>query len=149
MGLKAAPQELNFPALYVEQPAEQLLYAHAIATGSRMGFVALVVLFGWMIAGLSSPLIPFQELPQLWTLPLHSYRELTGAPAGWAWLEMWRFGDVLPLVGILVLIGCPLPCLLMLWAEYLRQRDRVYVLLCVCEITVMLFAASGISIADR
>ena len=40
--------------------------------------------------------------------------------------------------------GCSLPCLLVLVPLYARAGDRVFVAICLAQVAVLLFAASGV-----
>lgn len=133
------------PALApVLQPVEQLRYARWLDRLSRTGLVLLVAsfvayAFGWLPAH-----VPVERLPEVWALPVGEYLQRTGAPTGWGWLELAAHGDVSGLVGIALLAGCSLPCLLALVPLYQRRGDKALAWLCVAEVAVVLLAASGL-----
>ena len=52
-------------------------------------------------------------------------------------------GIVAGLVGIVILAGCSLVCLLALVPLYLRRGDKAFAALCLAEVAVVLLAASG------
>lgn len=132
------------PSLPAPGPDEmQLLYAHLLDWGTRIGLALLVASFVVYASGLMPPQVPLQRLPDLWDQPLQRYLELSGAPNGWAWLGQLRHGDVLGLAGIAVLAGCSGACLLALLPLYRAGRDRIYVGLCLAQVAVLLVAASG------
>lgn len=58
-------------------------------------------------------------------------------------------GDIAGLVGIAVLAGCSVLCLLALVPMYLRRGDRAYAALCVAEAAVVVLAASGVLAAGH
>ena len=93
--------------------------------------------------GLAEPHVPLERLPELWRQPVGSYLAQTQAPQGWGWLALVQHGDVAGLVGIAILAGCSLLCLLALVPLYLRRGDRAFVALCLAEVAVVLLAASG------
>ncbi|MDP1650579.1 MAG: hypothetical protein Q8M01_20585 [Rubrivivax sp.] len=127
----------------VEQPVEQLLYARLLDWGTRIGLVVLVLTFAAYMGGLTSPRVPLDQLPALWGQPVGSYLQQTQSPLGWGWLALVQHSDVAGLVGIVVLAGCSLVCLLALVPLYLRRGDRAFVALCLAEVAVVLLAASG------
>lgn len=135
--MSASPQDR------VEQPVEQLLYAKLLDRGTRVGMVALLLSFGAYVLGLVSPHVPLQQLPQLWSHPVATYLQATASPTGWGWLALVQRGDVSGLVGIAILAGCSLVCLLTLVPLYLKRRDRAFAALCLAEVAVVLLAASG------
>ena len=127
----------------VGQPVEQLLYARLLDWGARVGLLVLVLSFAAYMLGLVEPHVPTRQLPELWGHPVGRYLELTQSPTGWGWLALVHRGDVTGLVGIAMLAGCSLACLLALVPLYWRRGDRAFVALCLAEVAVVLLAASG------
>ncbi len=125
------------------QSAEQLRYARLLDWGARAGLLVLLISFAAYASGLLEAHVPLSRLPELWGHPVGRYLELTGAPTGWDWLALLHKGDVAGLLGIALLAGCSLPCLLALVPLYLRRGDRHYAALCVAQVLVVLLAASG------
>ena len=127
----------------VEQPVEQLLYARLLDWGARLGLLVLVLSFAAYMLGLAESHVPMRQLPELWEHPVGRYLELTQSPTGWGWLALVHRGDVTGLVGIAILAGCSLVCLLALVPLYWRRGDRAFVALCLAEVAVVVLAASG------
>jgi hypothetical protein len=135
--MKATPQGP------VGQPAEQLLYARLLDWGTRVGMVALVLSFGAYVLGLIRPHVPLEQLPQVWSHPVGTYLQETASPTGWGWLALVQRGDISGLVGIAILAGCSLVCLLALVPLYLKRGDKAFAALCLAEVAVVVVAASG------
>lgn len=131
------------------QPDEQLLYARWLDRGSRVGLIALVLLFGAYLSGISPAHVPLETLPSLWHLPVGEFLARTGLPAGWGWLRLARHGDVANLLGIALLAGSSLLALAVLLPLYTRRGDRVFLAICIAQIVVLLFAASGVLTAGH
>jgi hypothetical protein len=125
------------------QPPEQLLYARLLDWGTRLGLLVLVATFGAYTLGLLTPHVPLERLPELWSHPVGRFLEETQSPTGWGWLALVHRGDVAGLVGIVILAGCSLVCLLALVPLYLRRGDKAFAALCLAEVAVVLLAASG------
>lgn len=128
----------------VYAPYEQLRYAAALEWGTRAGFVMLAAsflayVFGWLPAH-----VPPEQLAQLWTAPVGDYLRATGIPTGWGWTALVGKGDIANLLGIVVLSGASIPCLLAVMPFYATRRNRAYLAICVLEVLVLLLAASGI-----
>lgn len=140
--LPAAPARTAAPPPV--QPDEQLLYARWLDRGSRAGLVALALLFGAYVSGLIPAHVPLETLPRLWHLPVGEFLVRSGLPTGWGWTALARHGDIANLLGIVLLAGSSLVALAMLLPLYARRRDRVFLAICVAQIVVLLFAASGI-----
>ncbi len=131
-------------AVDATQSAEQLRYARVLDWGTRTGLVVLVSSFAFYMLGLTTPHVAVQRLPELWSLPVAQYLQQTASPAGWGWLALVQRGDVMGLVGIVILAGCSPVCLLTLVPLYLRRGDKVFAGLCVAEVAVVVLAASGL-----
>lgn len=127
----------------IVQPIEQLLYAMLLDWGTRVGMVALVLSFGAYVLGLVSPHVPLEQLPQVWSHPVGTYLQETASPTGWGWLALAHRGDVSGLVGITILAGCSIVCLLALVPLYLKRSDKAFAALCLAEVAVVVLAASG------
>ena len=134
--MTAAPQP-------VVQPPEQTLYARVLDWGSRVGLVVLVLSFAAYLSGLMASHVPPERLPELWIHPVGRYLELTQSPTGWGWLSMIHLGDMAGLLGIAILAGGSVACLLALVPLYAARRDRAFVAICPAEVAVVVLAASG------
>jgi len=134
---------MNPSAQAVVQPNEQLLYARLLDWSTRLGLLVLVLSFAAYAFGLVIPHVPLERLPQLWSHPVAQYLQETQLPVGWGWLALVHRGDVAGLVGIVILAGCSLACLLALVPLYLRRGDKAFAALCLAEVAVVLLAASG------
>jgi hypothetical protein len=122
----------------------QLRYARLLDWGTRIGLALLLASFALYVSGLMPPQVPLQRLPELWHQPVAQYLAQTGAPTGWRWLGLLHYGDVLGLVGIAVLAGCSVVCLLSLLPLYRGHGDRTYLGLCLAQVAVLLIAAAGV-----
>lgn len=123
---------------------EQLAYARWLDRGAKAGFALLVAGFLAYATGLLPPAIPFDQLPGLLVLPLDRYLAATGTTPGWGWAAKVANGEYAGLVGIAVLASCSVPCLIAVFAVYLKRRDTVYAALAALEIAVLALAASGV-----
>jgi len=127
-----------------QQREEALRYAVLLGWGAHLGLFALLISFAAYLFGLLGPLVPLEQLPSVWSLPVASYLEKTATPTGWGWLALARKGDLSNLIGIAMLVGCSLPPLLGLIPLYLKRRDYLYAGLCALIVLVLLLAASGV-----
>lgn len=130
-------------------PPEQWRYARVLDLTSRLGFAALVAGYAAYVMGWLDVHVTVGELPQLWTLPLAEYLARTGSPTGWGWLAHLHKGEFAGLIGIVMLAGCSVVCLLAIIPLYVRRGDRVYAGICAVEVLVLLLAASGILTAGH
>lgn len=135
---------MNDGARAVTQPDEQLYYARLLDWGTHLGLAVLVLIFGLYVSGVARAGVPLEDMPRLWSLPLASYLAQTGLPTGWAWLAHWRLGDAASLLGVVILAGTSVTCLLAVVPLFWRRRDRIFVALALAEMGVVMLAASGI-----
>ena len=134
---------MTTPSDDATQSVEQQRYARLLEAGSRLGLLVLVLSFVAYGSGLLQSAVPPDRLPALWSLPVESYLQQTQAAVGWGWLTRLHQGDMASLLGIAILAGCSLPCLLALLPQYLRRGDKAFALLCLAEVAVIVLAASG------
>jgi len=125
------------------QKDEARRYASLLDWGTRVGLVMLVLGFAAYVSGLTTPLVPLDQLPQLWNQPVAVYLQKTGTPTGWGWLALIGKGDMFNLAGIAILAGCSVPPLLGLIPLYLSRKDHAYVAICLVIVLVLVLAASG------
>ena len=134
---------LKNPGGLVVQPPEQLRYALWLDWGTRVGLVVLLLSFAAYAMGLAEAHVPVARLPELWVHPVARFLELTDSPTGWGWLALVQRGDIAGLLGIAILSGSSVFCLLTLVPVYLARGDKAFAVVCVAEVLVVLLAASG------
>jgi hypothetical protein len=126
------------------QPPEQERYARLLDWGTRVGLLLLVGSFVAYVSGLLPGVVPVDRLPELWSLPVAQFQARTQMPGGWGWLALLGHGDVLGLLGIALLAGVSIPCLLALVPIYAARGEKAYVAICLLEVAVVALAASGL-----
>ncbi|MDE2259437.1 MAG: DUF1634 domain-containing protein, partial [Betaproteobacteria bacterium] len=87
--------------------------------------------------------VPLTQLPQLWKLSAADYAAATGLPAGWGWVLALNKGDFLSLLGIAILSACPIVSIASVVPVYLKEKNYIYVAICLMAVVVLLYAASG------
>jgi hypothetical protein len=125
------------------QAPEQLRYARLLDWGTRAGLAVLLLSFAAYVLGLVDAQVPPERLAALWGQPVDRFLALTGTPTGWGWLALLRRGDMAGLLGISILAGSSVLCLLALVPLYWARRDKAYVAICLAEVAVLVLAASG------
>lgn len=133
----------SHPAQVVVQPAEQLRYARLLDWGTRVGLVVLLLSFAAYVLGLAESHVSVSRLPELWVHPVGRFLELTDSPTGWGWIALVHRGDVAGLLGIAILSGASVVCLLALVPIYLARGERAFAAVCVAEVAVVVLAASN------
>ena len=123
--------------------AEQLRYAAVLSIGVQAGFVMLVVSFVLYVSGVLAPLIPVAELPKYWGLSAAEFAKATGSPTGWHWITQLDKGDILNLLGVVVLASISAVSTLALLPFFGRRHDRLHLV-----ISILLVAVIAVSAAD-
>lgn len=123
---------------------EQLRYARVLSAGVQVGFVLLVVSFLLYMAGVLTPLVPVDQVPKYWGLSAAEYVKATGTPTGWAWLKLIAKGDMLNLVGIVVLAGISAVSTLAVLPIFTRRREKAHIVISILLIVVLVVSASNI-----
>ena len=123
---------------------EQARYAKMLAAGTWAGLAVLVVGFVAYAFEWYPALVPLDELPRLWNQSLPTYLAQTGIPTGWGWLRLADRADIFNLVGIGILSGISILCLVAIAPLYAARGERAYLAICMLEVLVLLLAASGI-----
>ena len=127
-----------------ELHSEQLIYAKVLHWSTVAGFIALVVTFIAYMSGILPGYVPLEQLPHLWNLPTEKFIEATHLPTGWGWALSMGKGDFASQLGIAILSGCSILCILVIMPTYARQKNRIYVAICALEILVLAASAAGI-----
>ena len=133
----------NHPPQVVVQPPEQLRYARLLDWGTRLGLVVLLLSFAAYVLGLAESHVSVSRLPELWVHPVGRFLELTDSPTGWGWVALVHRGDVAGLLGIAILSGASVLCLLALVPIYLARGERAFAAVCLAEVAVVVLAASN------
>ena len=127
-----------------ENASEQQLYARIVYHMNHLGLFVLVVGFALYLAGMLTPRVPLEDLPQYWSLPLDQYLEKTGALTGWQWISELGYGDVAPLLGVAVLASITIVCYLVLFLQFLLKGSKPIIMITVIELFFMLLSASNL-----
>lgn len=128
---------------------EQALYARWLSNGTHIGLFALSVAFILYVAGALDPIVSFDQLPAVWSLPVSRYVAVTGWPAGWGWLGSIGRADCLDVAGVAFLCAVTIACYARILPGLLRRGEHVQAALAVAQIVVLLAAASGIFAGAR
>jgi hypothetical protein len=120
------------------------LYARWLDIATKAGFAISLAAFLLYVGGVLPAYVPIEQLPRYWTLSVHRFIEVTGAPSGWAWLGELAYGDGLNLAAV-ALLGLVTPlCYARLLPTLIAERDWLQAVLALAQLAVLLGAASGL-----
>jgi hypothetical protein len=119
----------------------QELYARWLDFFTKAAFAVSVITLFLYLSGAVPAFVELKQLPEVWVLPVDRYLELTGAPRGWAWLRLTRYGDYLNFIGIALYALVTLFCYLGIIPALLRGGERLHAALAIAQVLVLLAAA--------
>ena len=122
----------------------QEAYGNLLGKLVNIGLLLLTGTFVAYVAGVLPPLVPFDQLSRLWTLPLHEFLAETGAPTGWQWTGMLGTGDYLTLLAIAFLASTSVICYLAMLANSIQHGRKIMAVIIAIEIGLIALAASNI-----
>ena len=120
---------------------EQPRYAGVLEVCVRAGFLLLLLSFVLYLLGIPRPVVPLDQLPQYWGLPVGKFVEATHTSTGWAWLAMIGHSDVMNLVGIAVLAGAPALASIAVLPVFARRGEYALLAVALLQLIVLLVSA--------
>lgn len=133
---------MNDPHKYASP--EQLRYAKVLSAGVQAGFAILVVSFVLYMAGVLAPVVPVDQLPRYWSLSAADFAKATGTPTGWDWIRQIGKGDMLNLLGIVVLASVSAVSTLAVLPIFARRNDTAHVVISVLLVLVLAVSAADV-----
>lgn len=128
---------------------EQVVYAKLLDLGMKAGMAMLVVTFAVYVLGLADPVVPLNDLPKYWSMPVGKYLAATGIGTGWSWLGLIGRGDFMNFIGIAFLSAVTIVCYLRILPIPARNREYVFAGILMAEALVLILGASGILAAGH
>lgn len=123
---------------------EQIVYAKLLDIGMKAGMALLVVTFAIYVLGLATPVVPLEDLPKYWSMPVGQYLAATGLGTGWSWLGLIGRGDFMNFIGIAFLSGVTILCYFRILPIPFRNREFLFSAILLLETVVLILGASGI-----
>jgi len=127
-----------------EATEEQKVYAALLDKGMKVGLATVTATFALYMFGVLTPVIPVEQLPNYWSLPVGEYMAKAGLHSGWSWLHLLGKGDAVNFIGIAMLAGVSVLCYIAVIPIFLRKKDIPYAAIAILEVLVLSLAASGL-----
>jgi hypothetical protein len=121
----------------------QEIYAHWLNVGTHAAFAVSLVAVLLYLSGVVPAYVPFEKLPEVWSLPAAQFLQRTSAPDGWGWVALLEYSDYLNYVGIALFASISAACCLRVVPIFLRNGERLHAALALAQLVVLLAAASG------
>lgn len=123
---------------------EQITYANVLFIGAWAGIFLLLTTYFLYVLGVITPHAEPALVAANWHLGVDDYLHVTNSPHGWGWVGLLGEGDFLNFLGLALLASLTIFCYLILLPGYIRRKDWAYCAICVLEVLVLTFAATGI-----
>ena len=123
---------------------EQITYANLLFVGAWIGILLMLITYFIYLTGILPPLVDVTVITQNWDKGVDEFLAITHSPHGWGWLHLMDKGDFLNFFGLVLIAVLTIICYLFLLVGYRKRKDWVYFFICLLEIAVLTFAASGI-----
>ncbi|MBF0104016.1 MAG: DUF1634 domain-containing protein [Deltaproteobacteria bacterium] len=127
-----------------KQIPEQITYANILFFGAWIGIFIMILTYVVYATGLITPHVDIMLIIQNWDKGVDEYMHITNSPRGWEWLTLLDKSDYLNFVGLVLIALLTIVCYLFLMVGYKKKKDWIYFFICLFEIIVLAFAASGI-----
>ena len=122
----------------------KLRYATTLFYLSAASFIIMLVTYFLYVFGVTTPLVPLDEMPKLWVHSAPEYLAKAHIPQGWGWIRLLSRGDMANFIGIALLASITLICYVQLVWSFVKSKEKIMVAIAVLEIIVLVTAASGI-----
>lgn len=132
------------PTKNLKPMSEQITYANLLFIGAWAGILLMLITYFLYITGIITPHVDIAVIIQNWDKGVDEYLQITQSPHGWGWLHLLHRGDFINFIGLVLLAVLTIICYLFLVVGYKKRNDWVYFFICLSEIAVLIFAASGI-----
>ena len=122
----------------------QLRYASTLFYLGIASFVTMLVTYFLYVFGVTTPLVPLDEMPKLWVHKSAEYLARAHIPQGWGWIKLLGKGDMAHFIGIALLASVTLICYVQLAWSFIKSKEGIMLAIAILEIIVLVTAASGI-----
>lgn len=136
----------------LEATQEQILYAKILEKGMFIGLVLMFFTFGVYVFGIMASVVPREQVPSLWSLPVHDYLVAINdnfihkehLMTGWSWLDMLGKGDFLNFLPVAILSGVTILCYMAIAPGLFSRGDKAMGVMAILEAVILALAASGL-----
>jgi hypothetical protein len=120
------------------------VYARWLDAGTKLGFILLIGGFVAYAFGITTPYVPFERLPALWSLPVDQFNAATHAPTGWQWVQQWWHSDYLTYFGVVALLLTTIASMLRTMLVLYALGERLHASIALLQVLVLAAAATGV-----
>jgi hypothetical protein len=125
-------------------PPEELRYASVLRACVSAGLLLLALTFLLYMLGVPQPLLPADQLPRYWGLPVDQFVKATHTPTGWGWLALVHNSDMLNLLGIAMLAAASGVSSLAVLPLFVRRGEFALFVIALLQVVVLAVSASNL-----
>lgn len=124
-------------------------FADTLRVGTALSLLVLGLTFVLYLTGILRPLVPIEDLPRYWSLRAVEFLVEVGLRPGWGWASFVTHGDVLNLVGVVMLGTLSIAAYAVMLPALVKRRDHIYTVIAVAQLVILVLAASGLVAAGH
>ncbi len=121
----------------------QLSYATVLFWTSTLGIIFIIVGYLTYVLQLLPSAVSPAEVALHWHLRAAELHKVVAVPSGWDWLTQLGRGDVISYASIVYLSSVTMFCLAVIIPAFVKEKDFIYTVLTLLQVTVLLFVAAG------
>ena len=121
----------------------QLSYATVLFWTSTLGIIFIIVGYLTYVLQVRPSAVSPAEVALHWHLRAAELHKVVAVPSGWDWLTQLGRGDVISYASIVYLSSVTMFCLAVIIPAFVKEKDFIYTVLTLLQVTVLLFVAAG------
>ena len=121
----------------------QLSYATVLFWTSTLGIIFIIAGYLTYVLQLLPSAVSPAEVALHWHLRAAELHKVVAVPSGWDWLTQLGRGDVISYASIVYLSSVTMFCLAVIIPAFVKEKDFIYTILTLLQVTVLLFVAAG------
>jgi hypothetical protein len=121
----------------------QLSYATVLFWTSTLGIIFIIAGYLTYVFQLLPSAVSPAEVALHWHLRAAELHKVVAVPSGWDWLTQLGRGDVISYASIVYLSSVTMFCLAVIIPAFVKEKDFIYTVLTLLQVTVLLFVAAG------
>jgi len=121
----------------------QLSYATVLFWTSTLGIIFIIAGYLTYVLQLLPSAVSPAEVALHWHLRAAELHKVVAVPSGWDWLTQLGRGDVISYASIVYLSSVTMFCIAVIIPAFVKEKDFIYTVLTLLQVTVLLFVAAG------
>ena len=120
------------------------IYAQTLDFIGKTGLILLSISFFIYAFEILDPHIPINKILSIWSLNASEFMRQSNYHGGWSWIQLIHKSDYMNYLPVALLASAVLIANIRLFPILLREKDKKLAIICLIQILVIIFSASGI-----